>query len=222
VRSAVPVGSWCAWILAGVERTGRRPCWPRRPALFSRRMALRGPSCFGKRAAGPSLTGGSRRLAALHFLRLHDLADVGAGGRRSFRCGGGVGVGEPGEVDGRVGAAGRVTRVPAAWLLDGVLELLAGVGWRVVKDHCHSAAAHPEDEDFGLLPVRSITVHHRLYRFRCERQRPTLGGGWRCLDVRLARCGRTLRFGGPGRYAIGRSSVPLRRSTCGLRTVIPG
>jgi hypothetical protein len=79
-----------------------------------------------------------------------------------------------------------------------------------------------EDEDFGLLPVQPITVHHRLYRFRCGRQRPTLGGGSLCLDIHLARCGRILRFGGPGRYATGRSSGPLRRSTCGLRAVIPG
>lgn len=35
---------------------------------------------------------------------------------------------------------------------------------------CEKAAAES--------PVRSITVHHRLYRFRCGRQRPELEGWW--------------------------------------------
>jgi predicted transcriptional regulator len=79
---------------------------------------------------------------------------------------------------------------------------------------CEKAAAEP--------PIRSITVHHRLYRFRCGRQRPALGGGSRCLDARCVHCSRILRFGGPGRRGTGHWSGRSRRSTCGLRAVIPG
>jgi predicted transcriptional regulator len=72
------------------------------------------------------------------------------------------------------------------------------------------------------VPIRSITVHHRLYRFRCGRQRSALGGGCRCLGVHPARCGRILRCGGRGRRGTGRWSRRSRRSTCELRAVIPG
>ena len=71
-------------------------------------------------------------------------------------------------------------------------------------------------------PIRSIAVHHRLYRFRCARQRPALGGGCPCLGARPDRCVRILRFGGPGRRATGRLSGRLRRSTCARWAVIPG
>jgi predicted transcriptional regulator len=88
-------------------------------------------------------------------------------------------------------------------------------------------AQHPElmavcEKAAAEVPIRSITVHHRLYRFRCGRQRPALGGGCRCLGVRPIRCGRILRCGGRGRRGTGRSSGRLRRSTCGLRVGIPG
>jgi predicted transcriptional regulator len=72
------------------------------------------------------------------------------------------------------------------------------------------------------VPVRAITVHHRLYRFRCGRQRPTLGGGGcRCLAVHRVRLSGILRCGGRGRHGTGRWSGRSRRSTCGLRVVIP-
>ena len=71
-------------------------------------------------------------------------------------------------------------------------------------------------------PVRSITVHHRLYRFRCGCRRPVLGGGCRCLAARHVCRGRILRCGGPGRHGTGRWSGRSRRSTCRRRAVIPG
>ena len=71
-------------------------------------------------------------------------------------------------------------------------------------------------------PIRSITVHHRLYRFRCRRQRPALGGGCRCLAARRARCGRIPRCGGRGRHGTGPWSGRSRRSISGRRAVIPG
>jgi predicted transcriptional regulator len=87
-------------------------------------------------------------------------------------------------------------------------------------------AQHPElmavcEKVAAEVPIRAITVHHRLYRFRCGRQRPTLGGGCRCLGVRLIPCGRILRCGGRGRHGTGRSSGQSRRSTCELRAGIP-
>jgi predicted transcriptional regulator len=87
-------------------------------------------------------------------------------------------------------------------------------------------AQHPElmavcEKVAAEVPIRAITVHHRLYRFRCGRQRPTLGGGYPCLGVRPIRCGRILRCGGRGRHGTGRSSGQSRRSTCELRVVIP-
>jgi predicted transcriptional regulator len=87
-------------------------------------------------------------------------------------------------------------------------------------------AQHPElmavcEKVAAEVPVRSITVHHRLYRFRCGRQRPVLeGGGCRCLAVPFVRPNRIPRCGGRGRHGTGRWSGRLRRSTCGLRAVI--
>ncbi len=80
---------------------------------------------------------------------------------------------------------------------------------------CEKAAAES--------PVRSVTVHHRLYRFRCGRQRPELEGcGCRCPVARWSLRGRTPRCGGRGSPGTGRWSGRLRRSTCGRRVVIPG
>lgn len=81
---------------------------------------------------------------------------------------------------------------------------------------------HPElmavcEKVAAEAPVRSIAVHHRLYRSRCGRQRPTLGGGCRRLGARPACRRRILRFGGLGRRGTGRLSGRSRRSTCGLR-----
>jgi predicted transcriptional regulator len=67
-------------------------------------------------------------------------------------------------------------------------------------------------------PVRAITVHHRLYRFRCGRQRPTLGGGCPCL---AARHSRNPPCAGRGKRGTGRWSGRSRRSICGRPAVIP-
>lgn len=89
-------------------------------------------------------------------------------------------------------------------------------------------AHHPElmaacEKATAEAPIRSITVHHRLYRFRCGRQRPGFGGGCRCLGVcPTRRSSRILRFGGPGRGGTGRWNGRWRKSICGLRVVIPG
>lgn len=89
-------------------------------------------------------------------------------------------------------------------------------------------AQHPElmtvcEKAAAEIPIRSITVHHRLYRFRCGRQRPALeGGGCRCLHARRVRWSGILRCGGRGRRGTGRLSGRSRRSTCGRRVVILG
>lgn len=88
-------------------------------------------------------------------------------------------------------------------------------------------AQHPElmavcEKVTAEVPVRAITVHHRLYRFRCGRQRPALGGGCRCLVAYHVRWSRILRCGGRGRHGTGRWSGRSRRSTCVRRVVIPG
>jgi predicted transcriptional regulator len=69
-------------------------------------------------------------------------------------------------------------------------------------------AQHPEMMAMGErvaaeAPIRSITVHHRLYRFPCGRQRPALGGGCRCLAARRARGSRIPRCGELGRCGTG-------------------
>jgi predicted transcriptional regulator len=72
-------------------------------------------------------------------------------------------------------------------------------------------------------PIRSITVHHRLYRFRCGRQRSALeGGGCRCLAVPRIQLSRTPHCDGRGRHGTGRLSGRSRRSTCGHQAGIPG
>lgn len=88
-------------------------------------------------------------------------------------------------------------------------------------------AQHPEmlavfEKVAAEVPIRSITVHHRLCRFRCGCQRPALGGGCRCLAARRARCGRIPRCGGLGKRETGPWSGQSRRSISGRRAVIPG
>jgi predicted transcriptional regulator len=73
------------------------------------------------------------------------------------------------------------------------------------------------------VPVRSVTVHHRLYRFRCGCQRPALeGGGCRCLAARRARRSRNPRCGAQGRHGTGRWNARWTRSTCARPAVTPG
>lgn len=88
-------------------------------------------------------------------------------------------------------------------------------------------AQHPElmavcEKVAAEIPIRSITVHHRLYRFRCGRQRPALGGGCRCPVACHVRWSGILRCGGRGRRGTGRWSGRSRRSTCLRRVVIQG
>jgi predicted transcriptional regulator len=89
-------------------------------------------------------------------------------------------------------------------------------------------AQHPEmmaacEKVAAAAPIRSITVDHRLYRFRCGRQRPALeGGGCRWLHARRAPCGRIPRCGGQGKRGTGLWSGRSRRSTSVRQAVIPG
>jgi predicted transcriptional regulator len=88
-------------------------------------------------------------------------------------------------------------------------------------------AQHPEllavcEKVTAETPVRAITVHHRLYRFRCGRQRPTAGRWLPCLAARCPRRSRIPRCGGPGRRGTGRWSGWSTRSTCGRPAAIPG